>query len=75
MCIECRQSPCSSGCPNCEPEKRVFTCRGCGDGIYKGDKYMTISGEKYHADCVNDLSPLVILQRHFGARMEIAGED
>ena len=54
MCFYCLQNPCPCGCPNYEPPKPSLYCNVCGEGIYKGDEYITNDdGENVHYDCVS----------------------
>lgn len=55
MCDYCRNSPCTSGCPNAEEEIEEYVCEECGDGIYVGDKCLKVwrdgSVYRYHDEC------------------------
>lgn len=52
MCDICRQTPCSSRCPNA-PSPRVFAmCGECGYPIEDGEEYYEILNEPICKDCV-----------------------
>ncbi len=62
MCAICMKSPCDSRCPNAPDPPAVFNCKGCGEGILVGDEYAEIDGERYHIECLDDMTTLEILK-------------
>ncbi len=56
MCQYCLTPQCPSGCPNYEGPDPEYVCDECGEGIYSDDKYVDIDGNRYHLDCVEDMS-------------------
>ena len=75
VCTECRQSPCSSGCPNCEPEKSIYICANCSEAIYEGDKYMEIDNRHFHKECIYDLDIVTVLRQCFDMEVKTAGDE
>lgn len=74
MCEFCHSFPHLHGCPN-EPEpKAIYTCRCCGEGIVADDRYADIDGEKYHAECLEEMTIYKLLDL-FGVSVEVAQED
>lgn len=74
MCEFCHSFPHLHGCPN-EPEpKAIYTCRCCGEGIVADDQYADIDGEKYHAECLEDMTIYKLLDL-FGVSVEVAQEE
>ena len=51
MCEICKQTPCSSGCPNAELTK-VCECEMCGADIYEGEVMFVIDDCNYCQDCI-----------------------
>lgn len=63
MCSICRQTPCSSRCPNA-PEPLVFgRCVKCKTKIYDGDDYYNIDGEYYCEDCIDNCRKTAEVER------------
>lgn len=54
MCDICRQSPCSSRCPNAPDPSAEYICDGCGYGIYDGETYVQFGEERYCEECVSN---------------------
>ncbi len=74
MCEFCHSYPHLHGCPN-EPEPRaIYTCRCCGEGIIADDQYADIDGEKYHTECLEDMTIYKLLDL-FGVSVEVAQEE
>lgn len=56
MCSVCRRIPCAAGCPNAEDPEPMYTCKGCGEGIYEGDRYYDGIDGYYCKECLEDMS-------------------
>ena len=52
MCEICGCYPCRSACPNAPEPQPVYECEDCGEGIYDGDNYYSISGLILCEDCI-----------------------
>lgn len=74
MCEFCHSFPHLHGCPNEPKPKAIYTCRCCGEGIVADDQYADIDGEKYHAECLEDMTIYKLLDL-FGVSVEVAQED
>ena len=74
MCSECHSWPHLPGCPNAPEPKAIFTCKHCGDGIIAEDEFADIDGDKYHAECLEDMTIYQLLGL-FGVSVEIAQDD
>lgn len=69
MCDYCRKSPCESRCPNFDYGDSVFTCWGCGEGIYPQEEYIQIGNLFYHKECAYEMTAKEVLSG-FGIRSE-----
>lgn len=59
-CQYCLQTKCPPGCPNYVPPKPSGYCDVCGEGIYKGDKYLeNDDGKISHYDCFDNMDDLL----------------
>ena len=74
MCSECHCWPHLPGCPNAPEPKAIYTCRCCGEGIIADDQYADIDGEKYHAECLENMTIYKLLDL-FGVSVEVAQEE
>ena len=61
MCIECRQTPCHSCCPNAV-HTLVCECEMCGNGIYEGEPMYVIGAEKFCEDCIDSCKTFAELE-------------
>ena len=71
MCMLCRQQPCVDRCPNCETEKEIMRCAGCGSGIYEREEYIVLHARTFHVECVSELDVVDVL-KSFGIRGRLA---
>ena len=59
MCELCLRTPCHPRCPNFIPPKAKYYCSICGEGIYRGEKYIeNLNGDLAHWDCINGMYDL-----------------
>lgn len=56
MCEICDKVYCHPRCPNAPEPESIGACECCGEPIYVGDTYAKIDGEKYHKECLEELS-------------------
>lgn len=68
MCAICNSIPCKRGCPNAEEPVPEYRCKICGEGIFSGDKYLQIGGERICEMCVENM-PTDELLDLFGERL------
>lgn len=55
MCNTCRRTPCDPRCPNAEPEKPIYVCNHCKEGIFFEDRYAEIGNDKFCLDCLESM--------------------
>lgn len=54
MCEVCKNYPCLNRCPNHMPQKTLYYCSICNDGIQNGEEYIENgNGEFAHYECVD----------------------
>ena len=71
MCMECRSSVCSPGCPNAV-QRGVYLCGCCGEDIYEGEEYVEAENEYYHKQCLKDDMSGLEVAEIFGCFSRIA---
>ena len=54
MCNICRQTPCHPRCPEAPEPKAIYECINCNAGIYDGDGYYDLNGERWCVDCMKE---------------------
>lgn len=64
--------PCRSVTPHYDRESAVFRCRFCKQGIYQGELFYDIYGEKFHTDCVSENYTAREMLELVGIKEEIA---
>lgn len=63
------------GCPHAPAPRAVYVCEHCGVGICEGHLYVTVDGDRYHLDCLEDMSTRELLAEVFNIEIETAEED
>lgn len=71
MCALCRREPCDPRCPNSPEPIPVYRCKICGEGIFEGDRYLDIGGEKICEMCMDEMPVDEVLEL-FGEVMKTA---
>lgn len=69
MCQICHQYICPSACPNAET-RVIGKCTVCGQRIYDYEPAITVDGQIYHTECLEDL-PLPALLDELGHTYEM----